>query len=517
MVPPLALRATISGVVVLVMDTTVAYPATVCNLGSQPRWPKLSTVTLTLPPPATVGRKYGYDPATLRPMLPDWSQHWMVPVRYKSARGGRGSAKSHTVAQIAILRMANLLPAYRDTFEPVRIASARAFQVHISGSVKQVVADYIHAYGLSDDFKIFDQRIVHRNGSEMTFPGIERGVEAFLSKEGLDVFWVEQAEFLTDEHMDFLLPTIRKATAERWFVWNPMNRTGWCWQRFVANPRPEDLSLKVNWENNPWWALTGLQEELDDDLEFRPHIVPWKWGGEPNDLSGDAVLPYALLTGCRKAYARGLCPDVSGMPVYAGLDLAWGGEDLCALVIRQGPLVLECHVWPGVAGDLSEAAAKARDFCKPYNLARIYYDASAQARTDLLRAGFRGVHPENFGGGVKGPDRLYERDRPNSAVFAARNMQMADALRLRATRTAKLLKGGEVDPASCLFIKPDMPRVEQFLSECSQPVRRFNIVRGLWEVDKTGDTKGVAARSPDRFDGLSLSFARDSERGLVAR
>lgn len=477
----------------------------------------MGPMALAEAPPKTGTRKYDYDPDRLQIALPDWTQFWEQPCRYKSARGGRGSAKSHSVAQVAIRRMADLLPAYHDTFEPVRIASARAFQVHISGSVKQVVEDYIHAYGLSDDFKIFDQRIVHRNGSEMTFPGIERGVEAFLSKEGLDVLWVEQAEFLTDDHMDFLLPTIRKADAERWFVWNPMDRTGWCWQRFVANPRPDDLSVRVNWLNNPWWHLTGLQEELDDDLEFRPHIVPWKWLGEPNDANADAVIPYAVLDQCRKAYAEGLCPDVSGMPVYAGLDLAWGGEDMCALVIRQGPLVLEVHVWPGVSGDLSEAAARAWRHCEKYSLARIYYDASAQARTDLLRAGFRGVHPENFGGAVKGPDRLYEKNRPNSKVFAARNAQLGDGLRLRGNRTVKLRKGGEVDPMSCLFIPDDLPRVEDFLGECSQPIRRFNVVRGLWEVDKSGDPKGVAARSPDRFDAACLAFARDSEHGLVAR
>ena len=411
--------------------------------------------------------------------------------------------------------MANLLPAYYAAFQPVRIASARAVEESIEESVKQVVEDYIAAYDLDRDFDTRKFEILHRNGSKMIFPGIERKLKSFLSKERIDVLWVEQAEFLTDEHWDYLGPTIRDIGAERWFVWNPDERTGWCWQRFVAKPRPRDLSVKVNWMNNPWWHLTGLQEELDDDLEFRPHIVPWKWLGEPNDNNADAVLPYAVLDKCRKAFARGLCPDVSGMPVYAGLDLAWGGEDLCALVIRQGPLVLECHTWPGVSGDLSQAAMKARDLCAPFNLARIYYDASAQARTDLLRAGFRGVFPVNFGGAVEGPDVFYERDRPNKNVFAARNMQLADGLRLRANRTQRLLAGVEVDPLTCLFIPPDLPRIEDFLGECSRPTRRFNVSRGLWELDK----EGVDGRSPDRFDGVSLAFSRDSDghRGLKAR
>ena len=472
-------------------------------------------VTLAPPAPLFANAERAYDPSTLRPVLPDWAKLWMQPCRYKSVRGGRGSAKSHTVAQLAVLRMADLLPAYHDGFEPVRIASARAIEESIAESVKQVVEDYIIAYGLDDDFDVRKFEIVHRNGSRMTFPGIEKKLQSFLSKEGIDVLWVEQAEFLTDAHMDYLLPSIRKLTAERWFVWNPADRMGWCWQRFVANPRPADLSLKVNWLNNPWWDLTGLNEERLDDTAYRPHIVPWKWGGEPNDDNVDAVLPYALLDACRKAYVAGLAPDVSGAPAYAGLDLAWGGEDLCALAIRKGPVLDLVEAWPGVSGDLGAAARHAKKLCEPYNLARIYYDSSAPARSDLIRAGFKGIRQVGFGGAIGGPDELYERDLPNRNVFAARNIQMADNLRLRATRTLKLMGGDtSIDPWSCLFIPPRLTRIEQIFAECSQPTRRYNVTRDLWELVKAS----VSERSPDRFDAVCLAWGRDTDgRGLKAR
>ena len=78
-------------------------------------------------------------------MLPDWADPFLRPATFKSADGGRGSGKSHTFAQIAVLRMANLLPFYPE--EPVRIASARQFQNSIAESVKITIEHYIKQFG----------------------------------------------------------------------------------------------------------------------------------------------------------------------------------------------------------------------------------------------------------------------------------------------------------------------------------------------------------------------------------
>ena len=93
---------------------------------------------------------------------------------------------------------------------------------------------------------------------------------------------------------------------------------------------------------------------------------------------------------------------------------------------------------------------------------------------------------------------------------------MAFALRLRANRTVRLLEGDtDVDPATCLFISSKIPRLEQYLSELTQPRYRTNPTTGKLEIDKRGDDE--AKKSPDSYDATALAFARDSDAGLRAR
>ena len=196
------------------------------------------------------------------------------------------------------------------------------------------------------------------------------------------------------------------------------------------------------------------------------------------------------------------------------------GSDKCAQVIRRGPVVEFLDVWPGVAGDLSVAARRAHENTKSlkhdFDMYRLYYDASSPMKREFIALGADyGVRPVNFGGEVGGKDVFYEPKRRNGEVFRSRNIQMADALRLRANRTMRLLKGDKVDPVECLFIRDDLPNLETFLANLTQPIRRQSPSTGKWELDKRGGDEN--ASSPDEFDALCLSFARSSENGLKAR
>ena len=454
-------------------------------------------------------------PGPLRAVLPPYAGPLLVPARYKSLRGGRGSSKTHTFAQIAVLRMAGLLPAYPSG--PVRFASARQFQINISESVKQVVEAYIYTYGLDDEFELQEYEINNaRTGSHMWFPGFNRHPESLMGTEGMDVLWIEQAETIGGE-MEKIIPTVRKPGSEAWFSWNPDGRLQWTWQRFVAHPRPLDVSMLVNWYDNPWFYETEMNAERLALLEEAPERYPHVWLGEPDDAdAGRQVLPYQVLARCVEAYRQGLYPSVDDAPLTdAGLDLAEGGVDRCALVVRRGPCIELVDVWPGVTGDLSRAATRAHGHCTDWAVYSLFYDGAAPIRTEFLRLdGNYGVYPVSFGGKVGGPTLLYETTRPNEQVFARRNIQMADALRLRANRTVRLLQGADVDPAQCLFINPAIPRLEAFLAELSAPIRRVTPTTGKWELDKRGGD--AAAKSPDMFDAACLAFARDSERGLRA-
>ena len=66
--------------------------------------------------------------------LPTWAKPLTRPARYKVVYGGRGGAKSWTVAQLLTLQAVQ---------EPLRVACVREYQVSIAESSKQVIEDSI--------------------------------------------------------------------------------------------------------------------------------------------------------------------------------------------------------------------------------------------------------------------------------------------------------------------------------------------------------------------------------------
>ena len=121
------------------------------------------------------------------------------------------------------------------------------------------------------------------------------------------MFWMEQAEVLEageGSAMALIEPSIRKEPHEFWFSWNPMTRDGWCWQRFMAHPEPDDVILKVSWRDNPWWSeLPSMQKLRLRDKRYEPQLYDWKWEGLPLDGDADTVwLPHNLLEACVRAY-----------------------------------------------------------------------------------------------------------------------------------------------------------------------------------------------------------------------
>ena len=454
--------------------------------------------------------------------------------------------------------MANMLPWYPE--KPVRLASARQFQNSIAESVKIVIEHYIKEFDLQDEFEIHKFAIDHVDGSHMFFPGFDRNPESLMGIEGVNVLWVEQAETVGSE-MEKVIPTfIRTPGIELWFSWNASKRNQWCWQRFKEHQRSTDVVAHVNYNDNPWWFVHCSAcmerypwdeaggacakcggEKLPGLVEFErerqaievgePDRYEHVYLGVPDD--GDAsrqVLTYSMVQACVRAYELGLYGDLAEAPVTdMGFDVAEGGRDKCAQVIRRGPCIEFVDQWPGVAGDLSVAARRVVQNAEDYestsdrNIWRLYYDASSPMRREFTALGQKS-RPVAFGGVVGGPDRMYERKRPNKEVFARRNIQMGDSLRLRANRTVRLLKAhdegrtlgdDEISPARALFINPKIKHLEAFKSDLTQPIRRRNPTTGKWELDKRGGDEN--AESPDRFDAVCLAYARDSDHGLRAR
>ena len=431
---------------------------------------------------------------------------------------GRSRIPTHntwTVAHMLILQAME---------KPIRTACCREFGSSIAFSSALALQGAIHRMGLTTEFSIYDDHIVGRNGSFFFFRGLERNRESIKGWEDVDRVWVEEAQTLSAASANLLTPTIRKTGSEIWLTWNPRHRTDWAYRRFITNPVPEDVVLKVNWNMNP-----GLSKEADDERlyckEYNPDMYSHIWQGMPDDVGGDKrVLPYALASKCVKAFSGKIRDRYRNLYHDGGLDVADSGEGggWNAFVVRRAPVITHAERWQK---DFTGDTARAVDFYARNDqvMSRIYYDAQgvgagvATTFEDLRRQSKDGtpytIWPEFFGGKVKGKQRMFSHKTPNDMFFSMRNSQMAWALRLRAENTKKLLNKVEgINIDRCLFIDPDVGSIEHYLEELSQPT---------WEYANNGKIRlmkrGKGEASPDLFDATCLAFARDSENGLVAR
>ena len=200
----------------------------------------------------------------------DGEKEW----RYRVAYGGRGSAKSWTVADALIVRAF----AFRQ-----RILCAREFQRSIKDSVHFLLCSQIERLGLTSAFRITEHELAcTATGSQFIFAGLHHHVESLKSLEAIDVCWVEEAEVVSEDSWSKLIPTIRKPGSEIWVTFNPDQEGDPTYQRFVPGQPHYDAartkSAQVSWRDNPCLPDV-LKAELEHLRRTDPDAYQHVWEG----------------------------------------------------------------------------------------------------------------------------------------------------------------------------------------------------------------------------------------------
>lgn len=204
--------------------------------------------------------------------LPEVFADLWTPARYKAFYGGRGSGKSHSLAQALVIQAAQ---------EPKRILCAREIQRSIKDSVKRLLDDKIAASGLSSFYQSTETEIRGANGSLFVFAGLRTNPDSVKSLEGVDIAWVEEANTVSQSSLDILVPTIRKPGSELWFSWNPRYDSDPVDAMFrgADGPPPNSIVRRVNWDQNPWFPDV-LRQEMEFDQRRDPDKYAHVWLGE---------------------------------------------------------------------------------------------------------------------------------------------------------------------------------------------------------------------------------------------
>ena len=232
--------------------------------------------------------------------------------RYRVLYGGRGGAKSWGVARALLIKGAS---------KPLRILCAREFQTSIKDSVHKLLSDQINELNLQGFYEITQNAIRGKNGTEFAFVGLKNNVANVKSYEGVDICWCEEAQSVSRNSWNVLIPTIRKQDSEIWVTFNPELETDETYQRFVVKPPENAIIQKINWNDNPWFPETLALEK--DALKSRdPSAYQTVWEGLCRLTVDGAIFANEM----QVAELDGRITKVNydpTKPVHAIFDLGW--------------------------------------------------------------------------------------------------------------------------------------------------------------------------------------------------
>ena len=254
-------------------------------------------------------------PKKLQPIITEFNNY-----RYFLIEGGRGGGKSQTIARILLTLAEKYL---------LRIVCGREIQKNITESVHSLMSDLVRSFKLA--FEVYATKIVHLTSqTQINFRGFrEQGAFNIQGMEGIDITWIDEAQAITKQTRDVLIPTIRKDNAKIIFTMN----------RHVADDpvyefckdRADCLHIHLDYFDNPF-CTNALKHEAEEckkkDIDDYNHI----WLGVPLDKSEDSVFNYSELEEATKN--KHILAPSYGMRL-AGFDIARYGDDKCACVIIQ--------------------------------------------------------------------------------------------------------------------------------------------------------------------------------------
>lgn len=323
--------------------------------------------------------------------------------RYRVAYGGRASGKSWAAVEGLIIRALQ---------KPIRILCCREYQITIRDSIKKAIEDSVSRFGLSPYFTFTESEIRCYNGSVFMFRGLHNNVSEIKSLENISIAYVEEAESVSENSWNTLIPTIRAPQSEIWVVFNPRDEKDATYQRFVVNPPANSRISFVNYTDNPYCPEVMLEEAENCrrlDFDLYSHV----WLGRCRTVSNAAVF-----NGKFELYEFPP-PDERNTRFYYGLDFGYSTDPnaFVRCFVENNELYID-YESGGVGIDLDEM---------PQMLSRIPGASKWRIRADnarpetiahLKRRGFDVVACEKWKGSIedgiafiRGLDRVYIHPR----------------------------------------------------------------------------------------------------------
>ena len=185
--------------------------------------------------------------------------------------GGRGGGKTMSIASYLVLEAVN---------KPINIVCAREYQNSIKDSVKKILEERIEYFELENYFKITRDEIHSTAGAIITFKGIRNNPGSFKGTSGIDICWIEEASYISEESWDIVIPTVYRSGSHYRYgkmivSYNPLSIRDPVYQVFQIEKPKRTKSIEVSLWTNPFAPPPMLREaermRINDPEKFQ-HI-----------------------------------------------------------------------------------------------------------------------------------------------------------------------------------------------------------------------------------------------------
>lgn len=452
-------------------------------------------------------------------------EEYLQPCRFKVAYGGRGSAKTRTFVTI----LTNNVLHYG-----WRVVCFREIMESIADSVFQEFVAEIERRDLSEYFSVLKTEIrCPISGGVIKFSGIKSNSKRLDSQKlkgfsDFDAAWLEEANPVSIESWNALVPTMRKTGSEIFVSFNPENPMEETYRRFVTNRIYPDykndkrfcIVKKINYTDNPRFPqelLDDMDLMKDSDYEMYRHV----YLGEPVANNELAIIKPKWIEAAIDACAKlGIVPTGAR---FGGFDVADEGPDKNAHIARHGISVNHCEEWSDQ--DPNTAARHVFNEAIRLNLDVVNYDdigvgagakgAIREQEQNLTikqkRTKFNGF---TASAGVNDPDYEYMPGKLNKDMFLNLKAQSWWLLADRFKNTYDAINGKPFDAEKIVSLEPSLPHLDKLCAELSQPRREF--MNGKVKVESKDAMKKRGINSPNLADAVVMAFAPDSGFDLYA-
>lgn len=439
--------------------------------------------------------------------------------RFKVAYGGRGSAKTRTFCTILTNNVKDF---------GWKVVGFREVMESIADSVYSEFVAEIERRNLHQWFDIQKTQIsCPYSGGVIKFSGLKSSAKRLDSQKlkgfsDFDAAWLEEAESVSAESWNALIPTMRKAGSEIWVSFNPDDPLADTYKRFVTQRRYPDFKdgkrycivKKINYTDNPRFPkelMDDMELMKENDFQLYRHI----YLGEPVANSDLAIIKPHWIEAAKDAHIKlGIIPSGGRQ---SGFDVADEGPDANALVWRRGIVLDGIEEWKDQ--DPVSAAQHAHSVCLEQRIELMRFDnigvgAGAKGEFRQLQnlesrpgnRGFQRVQVEEFNAAaaVSNPEQEYQPGRKNKDHFYNLKAQGWGLLADRFMNTWRAVEGKSHDPDKLISLPSNLPFVEQLCAELAQPRRVY--MNGKMMVEKKADMKKRGVKSPNIADAAVMCY-----------